>query len=108
MQLFNAAQLLCPVRCFKPRAVEALQCGAADFWPRPSALQSCMENLPCEFPGCKGRASWCAQVTRAPTLKCIIIETHADSVVVKSNGLGPVLAAIMHPGRPFNIVKHVS
>jgi hypothetical protein len=29
-------------------------------------------------------------------------------MVVKSNGLGPVLAAIMHPGRLFNIVKHVS
>ncbi len=43
-----------------------------------------------------------------PTLKCIIIETQADSVVVKSNGLGPVLAAIMHPGRLFNIVEHVS
>ena len=42
------------------------------------------------------------------TLKCIIIETRADSVVVKSNGLGPVLAAIMHPGRLFNFVKHVS
>jgi hypothetical protein len=35
------------------------------------------------------------------TLKCIIIETQADSVVVKSNGLKPVLAAIMHPGRLF-------
>ena len=42
------------------------------------------------------------------TMKCIIIETRADSVVVKSNGLGPVLAAIMHPGRLFNIVVHVS
>ena len=31
--------------------------------------------------------------------KYIIIETREDSVVVKSNGLGPVLAAIMHPGR---------
>ncbi len=36
-----------------------------------------------------------------PTLKCIIIETQADSVAVKSNGLEPVLAAIMHPGRLF-------
>jgi hypothetical protein len=35
------------------------------------------------------------------TLKCIIIETRADSVAVKSNGLKPVLAAIMHPGRLF-------
>ncbi len=35
------------------------------------------------------------------TLKCIIIETRADSVAVKSNGLKPVLAAIMHPGRFF-------
>jgi hypothetical protein len=42
------------------------------------------------------------------TLKCIIIETRADSVVVKSNGLGPVLAAIMHPAGLFNIVVHVS
>ena len=40
------------------------------------------------------------------TLKCIIIETPADSSVVKSNGLGPVLAAIMHSGRLFNIVMH--
>jgi len=47
-------------------------------------------------------------VSTSVTLKCIIIETRADSVAVKSNGLGPVLAAIMHPGRLFNIVKHVS
>ncbi len=40
--------------------------------------------------------------------KCIIIESQADSVVVKSNTLGPVLAAIMHPGRLLNIVVHVS
>jgi hypothetical protein len=35
------------------------------------------------------------------TLKGIIIETRADSVVVNSNGFKPVLAAIMHPGRLF-------
>jgi hypothetical protein len=38
------------------------------------------------------------------TLKCIIIETRADSIVVKSNGLGPVFAAMMHAGRLFIIV----
>jgi hypothetical protein len=42
-------------------------------------------------------------------MKCIIVETRADSVAVKSNGLGLVFAAIMHLGRLFNIVGvHVS
>ncbi len=41
-------------------------------------------------------------------LKYIIIETRADFLVVGSNGLGPVLAAIMHPGRLFKIVVRVS
>ncbi len=41
------------------------------------------------------------------TLKCIIIETRADAVVVKSNGLGPLLAGIMHSGRFVNTVVHV-
>jgi hypothetical protein len=40
--------------------------------------------------------------------ECMNSEAGADSVAVKSNGLGPVLAAVMHPGRLFNIVVHVS
>jgi hypothetical protein len=43
--------------------------------------------------------SRCVYVTH--TLECIIVETRSESVVVESNGLGPVLAAIMHPERPL-------
>jgi hypothetical protein len=42
------------------------------------------------------------------SLKCMILETRADSVVVKSNGMGPVFAAMMAPKDAFDIVVHMS
>jgi hypothetical protein len=53
-------------------------------------------------------ATFLLRVCYIRTLECIIIETRADSILVKSNVLRPVLAAIMHPGRLFNIIVHVS